>query len=113
VATLASDISDRQNEPQSIRLLAAQRQIYIEAKRRRLWRSVVISVVALGGLAVGAVWVGGQALLVALGGVLVLVDWLVASPLQTRKTRQAANVQEQFDTYVLGLLEDHACRPKA
>lgn len=58
---------------------------------------------ALGGLAIGAVWPSAHPFVGGLGGVLVLVDWLVASPLQNKRTMQAANVQEQFDTYVLGL----------
>ena len=101
--TPPNNINDRQNEPWNIRLLAARRQLYGEAKRWRLWRWVIVLGVAAAGLLASAFYEPASRWLGAVGGALLLVDWLVASPLETRRTKAAANIQEQFDTTVFGL----------
>jgi SMODS-associating 4TM effector domain len=101
--TPPNNINDRQNEPWNIRLLAAQRQLYGEAKWWRRWRWVIVLGVAATGLLASAFYEPAGRWLGAVGGALLLVDWLVASPLETRRTKAAANIQEQFDTTVFGL----------
>ncbi len=96
-------ITVRQDEPWSIRLLAAQRQLYREAKRWRFGRAAALVALALAGLLVGAVWPQPPLVMVLLGAALTLLDWAIIAPLQDRKTKAAANIQEQFDTSVFGL----------
>lgn len=92
----------RQNEPWSLRLLAAQRQLYQEAKRWQQLRSW--SVVGMAGVGVLATLFAPSLLpiLGPIGGVVAIGQW-VALLLIRRRTKLAAATQEEFDTSVFAL----------
>jgi hypothetical protein len=96
-------IRSRQNEPSSIELMAAQRQMYRRAKRAWLAR-----VTGSTGLAMAAVPVAlfakdlGVQLGVA-GFVWLVITRVVLRPYEGHQNKRAAAVQEQFDVYVLDL----------
>jgi hypothetical protein len=100
--SLVSSLASRQNEPWSLRLLAAQRQLYREAKRWQQFRSW--SVVGLAAIGVAAT-LFAPSLLPILGpiGVAFAVAQWVALLLIRRRTKLAAATQESFDTTVFGL----------
>ncbi|MYW15952.1 hypothetical protein GT039_10175 [Streptomyces sp. SID2955] len=93
----------RQNEDRPLRLLAAQRQLYEDAKQLHNLRT---SLIIVGGL-LGAILSlslppARQALGVCIAVILLFVSILGASR-EKRKNKQAASVQEEFDTYVFNL----------
>lgn len=96
-------ISVKQNEPQQLRLLAAQRYLYSQAKRFHLWRlGTAILLAALAPVLVFA-WPDSRVIMAFLGAVGALLGKLVLQREEVRRTRQAANIQEQFDVAVFGL----------
>jgi len=98
----SGSISERQNSPWSIQLLAAQRQLYSEAK---WWRRVgAWSVAAAATIGVAATLVTPELLKVIgpVGAVVGIAQW-AASLVEKRRTKTAANIQEQFDTSVYPL----------
>lgn len=97
-----SSISTRQNEPENLRLLAAQRQIYSEGKNWQKVRSWSVLVVAVLGL-VSTIFVPALLVVMSAIGALVAVAQWVALQLIRRRTKLAAAVQECFDTTVLDL----------
>jgi len=100
--TSGSSITTRQNEPWSLRLLAAQRQLYREAKHWQQLRSW--SVICSAGIGV-LVAIFVPSLLYILGpiGAAVAIAQWVALQLIRRRTKLAAATQEEFDTAVFPL----------
>ena len=92
----------RQNTPLGIELLAAQRQLYAEAKRWRRLRSWAATGTAVIGLAI-TLLVPDLAKAVGVLSVLVAVLQLVGREFEKRRIKLAASVQEKFDTSVYRL----------
>lgn len=95
-------IAARQNLPESIDLLAAQRQLYSGAKqlrRVRTWSVVIMAVigVAMPFVAPELVKAAG-----VVGFIVAVVQWLIGI-IEKRRTKMAATIQEQFDTSVFPL----------
>ena len=101
-AAPGSSLASRQNEPWNLRLLAAQRQLYQEAKRWQQLRSW--SVVGMAGVGVLATLFAPSLLPIfgPVGGVVAIGQW-VALMLIRRRTKLAAATQEAFDTTVFAL----------
>ena len=99
----ASDsIAERQNSPWSIQLLAAQRQLYSEAKRWRRLGAWSVTAAAIVGVAATLVAPELLKLIGPMGGVVGLAQWL-ASLVEKQFVKTAANMQEQFDDSVYQL----------
>jgi hypothetical protein len=101
-STLVDCIAARQNTSWSLQLLAAQRQLYTEAKRWRRLRAWSVAAVAIVGVAATLFAPELLRFVGAVGAALALVQWL-AGIVEKQRSKSAANVQEQFDTIVLGL----------
>lgn len=109
---MPNSVAIRQNAPWSIQLLAAQRQLYTEAKRWRRLRAWSVTAFAI--IGVGATLLAPDLLKVLgpVGAVLAVVQW-AASVFEKQRTKTAANVQEQFDTSVYPLDWNPILGPKA
>lgn len=97
-----STIQERQNAPWSIDLLAAQRQLYTEAKTWRAWRTRSVVAISLLGLLCTIVFPSALVLVGPIGAVFAVVQFC-ASLAEKQRTKNAANIQEQFDTAVFPL----------
>jgi hypothetical protein len=97
------NIALEQNSDHNLRLLAAQRQLYSEAKRLRLWRligSIGLAIIAPFVLYFQPTW--GIAL-AAFGAIWLVVDRLLLKRVEVQKVKQAAAIQEEFDTELFKL----------
>ncbi|MGE3271322.1 MAG: S-4TM family putative pore-forming effector [Chloroflexota bacterium] len=95
-------IAARQNLSANIDLLAAQRQLYSEAKQLRRVRAWSVAAMAVIGVAVPFVasdLVKGAGVV---GFIVTVVQWIIGI-IEKRRTKMAATVQEQFDTSVFPL----------
>ncbi len=95
----SGSIAERQNSPRSIQFLAAQRQLYSEAKWWRRLGAWSVTAVAIAGVAATLV---APELLKVIGPFSVLAgiaQW-ATSLVEKQRTKTAANIQEQFDTSV-------------
>lgn len=90
-------IASEQNKADNLRLLAAQRCIYSQAKALHLWRLVTAILLAAAAPALLFFWPGSKVVLAVIGGVLTLIAHLVLEGSERQKIKQAANIQEQFD----------------
>lgn len=95
-------ISNRQNEKKSIDFLAAQRIIYLEAKKLR-----TIRIIGSFGLTIVAPFIMlffplMKSLLGIIGGIWTVIAFILSSKENT-KVKEAATIQEEFDTYVFEL----------
>lgn len=98
-------IKARQNDPDALRLLIAQRFLYRRAKRWLGVRWLGMLIIGVGAPVVSVLW---PSLAVASGAVAGLWIFLGRTSLlarQTAITSQAASVQEQFDTFVFAMPE--------
>lgn len=103
---MLNTIVETQNEKSSLQLLAAQRQIYANAKRLMGIQLLLVGPVATLAAVVGIVHPAVK-LYVALWGLTLLVlDTVWLTPRQKRLREVAARVQERFDCNVLGLKWD-------
>lgn len=96
-------ITDRQNEAGSITLLAAQRQAYGVAKRVRAIRVAGNVGLAAAVPVVVLWWVDGGRWLGAAAGLWMLLSRWPLRAIERRAVGTGADIQEQFDAYVLGL----------
>lgn len=96
-------IAEDQNSPDNLRLLAAQRHLYTQAKRLHFW--CVGGTVGLAATAplVFLVWPASRTALAILGGVWTIISRLILEGVEANKTKQAATIQEQFDVDLFGL----------
>lgn len=101
-----------QNGADNLQMLAAQRQLYSEAKTIQAIRRLgAMSIAAASPFVVMFVpgwgkWLG------ALGGLWTLLARVPLRFLEKKWTRQAADIQEQFDTAVFGLPWNAAIAPR-
>ncbi len=97
-----NQILQKQNEPQFLKYLAAQRHLYDEEKRwANLW-IIVVTLIAILGSGVFAFAVPVNAYL-SLAAFLILFGELLIDYLISKRGEQAAGVQELFDTELLEL----------
>ncbi len=96
-------IAERQNTPESIRLLVAQAKLYTEAKRIRLLRLFVSAALAAAAPVITLLVPGSDVWLAGIGFVWILVTYFPFRGLQMEKTKQAATIQEQLDTTLFPL----------
>lgn len=100
---IMNDISFKQNQLKSLKLLAAQRQLYSEAKFVQLI-SLILSVLLAIILSISALIVSKISVYVALYGIIItFVDIVFLSQEQQSKQEKAAKIQQQFDCDVLEL----------
>jgi len=90
-------IFELQNTSASLRLLASQRHLYTQAKHLQRWR--VIGTIGLAAIAPLIYYLvpNSKAVLAGIGGVWLLVSRVVLEGIETKKIKQAAKIQEQFD----------------
>lgn len=97
-------IQERQNRPEALEKLAAQRLLYRRAKRMRNIRIALILVVVILGLAASVVGNQEFSHLVLLP---VLITWFLDQQVLKRKEsefkKEAATIQEDFDCFILEL----------
>jgi hypothetical protein len=100
---MANDISNRQNDEQSLRLLAAQRRLYSWAKIA-LAVQVVLVVIVPAALLIVEYFVGTFKVWAAFAGLTIsILDVMLLDPVKAAMQRKAAGAQELFDCYVLDL----------
>ncbi|MFF8559811.1 S-4TM family putative pore-forming effector [Streptomyces albidoflavus] len=96
-------IYEAQNADPSLRLLAAQRQTYSDAK---LLHFAKLSIIVCGGLATAAatfILAPSRPLIGAVSGALLLFISIVGSSREKKKVAAAAAMQEEFDTSIFQL----------
>jgi hypothetical protein len=99
----ATTIAEEQNTPGSLELLAAQKRMYSEAKRVHFTRIIAVLLLEFAAPFVVLArpeWKEGLELT---GGLLALVSALVLNGTESDRVKQAATVQEQFDTQLFRL----------
>lgn len=103
VVTTGSAIVKQQNTPAAIQQLAAQRQLYREAKRVDTIRFCVSLTLALASFLLPYIWSSGAPWLRASTGLWLIFDCVVLRGLARSLHSRAALIQELFDTKVLML----------
>ncbi|WP_371527201.1 S-4TM family putative pore-forming effector [Streptomyces sp. NBC_01283] len=96
-------ISEAQNSERSVRLLAAQRRLYADAKA--IHNARVITVVGAGmlGVVLALCYPSARAPIGFGSAVVLLLISIVGSAREKRKSKEAASVQEEFDTTIFQL----------
>lgn len=96
-------IIDRMRDPKNLRLNAAQRSAYSQAKRWHFFR--LCGALLLEGLAPFVILAipGVRPFVELIGGVWALISHLVFQRIESTQTAEAATIQEEFDTVVLSL----------
>ena len=97
---MSEAIKSRQNEPDALRLLIAQRRLYRNAKRWLGLRWLGMVLIGIGAPVVSAIWPHLAVAAGAVAGAWIFVGRTILVAAQSRVTAQAAAVQEQFDFYV-------------
>jgi len=96
---MMNNIALRQNEERFIEMLAAQRQLYSDHKRRMyMWLGVVAAFAVIGSLSIPVLKVP-----MAIGAVVLIVLEFFLMPRTDRLRTDAARIQELFDSEVLEL----------
>ena len=96
-----NDITSRQNDEKQLIRLAAQRQLYTEAKRLEAFRTLLAVPLVLVWAGLAAVFPALQPYAAAWGISIALIDIACLSPLERLLQRKAAKVQELFDCDIL------------
>lgn len=96
-------IQERQSEDRMVDLLAAQRQMYRDAKRLRRVRLVASIGLALLAPVLVVWWKDATAVLGAAAAVALILNRAFLGPWELQRRQQAVAIQEEFDTYVLDL----------
>lgn len=98
-----NQISKKQNEPQQIRRLAAQRKLYSRAKCIFTIRSMACLTIALCGATISSYHPSSSLIIALIALPYSFIDQLFLDPLQRKWIFTAAKIQEMFDTAVLEL----------
>ncbi|WP_443075528.1 S-4TM family putative pore-forming effector [Streptosporangium sp. NBC_01469] len=96
-------ISDAQNEDKQLRLLAAQRQLYTDAKK---FYTVRISLLIAGSILApiaALLFKDGRTIIGSVFTIILMLVHLLGSAKEKRLNREAASVQEQFDVAIFQL----------
>jgi len=96
-------IFEHQNSPAKLKLLAAQRHFYTQAKHLQRWR--VLGTIGLAAIAPLIYYLlpESRMILAIIGGVWLIVSRFVLEDIEAKKIKQAATVQEQFDVGLFSL----------
>jgi len=97
------DIAQEQNTPESLRLLAAQKRLYSQAKRIHFVRIVAVLLLELAAPLVVLTKPDWKEGLELIGALLTLISALVLNGIETGRVKQAAVVQEQLDVHLFRL----------
>jgi hypothetical protein len=98
-----NDISTKQNTPDRIKMLAAQRQLYSQAKRINALQIILSVPCVVVWTASALIWPELKAGAAAWGIAIALMDLFFFVPGEKALKREAAKIQEYFDSEVLGL----------
>lgn len=96
-------IAIAQNTNHSQRLLAAQSRLYTDAKNIHNLRVITVFALAIATIAVAIALPSARPVVGATGGAVTFLWSVVASGREKRRRREAASVQEEFDTHVFAL----------
>ncbi|WP_435616200.1 S-4TM family putative pore-forming effector [Streptomyces coelicoflavus] len=96
-------IVDAQNSERSLRLLAAQRRLYADAKVIHNARVIVVVVAGVVGVTLALKFPSARAPIGFGSAVILLLISIVGSAREKRKSKEAASVQEEFDTSIFQL----------
>lgn len=96
-------IREAQNSDHSLRLLAAERRLYSDAKKQHAARISIVSVAALAGIVAALTIPAARTPIGIITGTALLILGVVGGSREKRKVREAASVQEEFDTRLFGL----------
>lgn len=96
------NIFSEQNSEYHLRLLAAQKQLYSEAKVLRRCRALGSVLLALGAPFILHRFPGSVIGLNVAGGIALVLDFLLVG-VEERKIKEAATIQEEFDTSLFAL----------
>ena len=99
----SADMASRQNRPNAVRLLLAQRHLYSRSKVFLAIRWFGMVVIGLGAPFVSVVRPEFAVTAGAIAGAWLFLGRTLLIYLQQRIARQAAAIQEQFDFYVFGM----------
>jgi hypothetical protein len=92
-----------QNEKLCLQLLAAQRQLYADAKRLLGWQMMLGGPAATVAALIGILFPATREFVALWGVAVIALDVLWLTPRQKRLREAGARVQEKFDCHVLGL----------
>ena len=98
-----TSIAQEQNTDDNLRLLIAQARLYSEAKRIVLFRIFVAALLAILAPIVAVVKPDAEVFMAVVGAIWTLITYLPFRGVQREKVRQAATIQEQFDTHLFNL----------
>lgn len=96
----SATIKERQNKPNALRLLIAQRRLYRKAKRWLGLRWIGMVIIGIAAPVVAVAWPTSAVVAGAIAGSWLFVGRTVLLWAQGSLTVRAASVQEQFDFYV-------------
>src|SRR5918993_4520706 len=97
-----STIAKQQNTDDSIRLLCAQSYLYSKAKQLRLWHTSVVLILAAGSVVFIFLPDNFKTVIAIIGATATFVGVLIEQ-YETSKIKQAAKIQEEFDTNLFEL----------
>ena len=100
---MTTTIKIEQNSDRNIKLLAAQQQLYTEAKRLRSVRLISSVLLAVAAPFIVAFQPGWNTTLGVIGAIWLMLDQAVLKHIQNSTVRQAAVIQEEFDTNIFNL----------
>jgi hypothetical protein len=96
-------IYEAQNLDANLKLLAAQRQLYGQAKRWQHWREAGTIVLAAIAPLIYYLSPNSRTILAFVGAAWLLISRLLLESVEKEKIKQAATIQEQFDTNLFAL----------
>ncbi|MFF4595307.1 S-4TM family putative pore-forming effector [Amycolatopsis sp. NPDC001319] len=96
-------MATRQNEPDALRLLIAQRRLYSRAKRWLAVRWLGMLTIGLAAPVISVIWPQLAVVAGAVAGLWIFLGRTLLVLLQSASTAKAAAVQEQFDFLVFGM----------
>lgn len=97
------NIAVEQNADNKLRFLAAQRQLYSEAKQLRYWRQMGSVGLALVAPVVLFYYPTSGTIFTAIGAIWLSIERLFLKRIEVQKVKQAATIQEEFDTTLFNL----------
>ena len=96
----SATIKERQNEPDALRLLIAQRRLYRKAKRWLGLRWIGMVIIGIAAPLVAVAWPSNAVVAGAVSGLWLFIGRTLLLWAQGSVTARAASLQEQFDFYV-------------
>jgi hypothetical protein len=99
---MGTEIVEKQNSPEMLICLAAQRQLYSTAKTLFLWQ-LILSTVLVIILSILSLYIDISWILAAYVFLIAIIDIIFISPQIKRQKEEAAGIQEIFDTTVLDI----------